>query len=118
VRRISVGEGRHKVTLQLEETPAGLIGYLYGGDLSHVGGVVLANPRPSLTGQGASCDTWTLHLPGHLDHIAAEPVAKKLCTALQVPVSLTAGIHLDGATAHDIAVLTRNCEEVATLALG
>ena len=111
------GEGRHQVALRIEETQQGLIGYLYGGDLPHVGAVVLANPRPSLSGEGQSCDVWSLHLPGHLDHFVAEPVAKKLCTTFQIPVSLTSGIHLDNATQQEIEAITLSCDELASQAL-
>jgi len=117
MQEFTAGDGRYQVTLKLEETGKGLVGFLYGGDLPHVGGVVLANPRESLTGEGQSCDVWTLHLPGHLDHVVAESMAKKLCTAFQVPLSLTAGIHLDDATPEELDILTKNCEALTTQAL-
>lgn len=107
------GVGRHKVTLVMWNTAAGWIGSLTGGDLPHVGGVVLAAPRKSLTGEGMSADVWRIPVPGHLDDEAAAPIAKRICGALGVPVSLTCGIHIDRAAAADIALIRDNCDRAA-----
>ena len=117
MREFSIGDGRYRVTLELEETQNGLWACLIGGDLSHVGAVVLANPRMSLSGEGESCDLWTLHLPGHLDHLVAEPMARRLCTELQLPISLTSGIHLDNATQQEIKLVTDYCETLTEMIL-
>jgi hypothetical protein len=107
--QVSAGKGRQSVLLRLTLTAGGIAAQLFGGELFHVGGVVLAVPRPSLTGQGASCDVWSIPAPGHLDHEAAAPLAKRLCEYTGMNVSLTAGIHLDGASSEDIKALTANC---------
>ncbi|MCL1847843.1 MAG: hypothetical protein FWF91_07765 [Coriobacteriia bacterium] len=117
MNEFTVGDGRYQVTLKLEEIPGGLWAGLFGGDLSHVGAVVLANPRSSLSGEGESCDLWTLHLPGHLDHLVAEPMARRLCTELQIPISLTVGIHLDNATQQEIELMSDHCETLTEMLL-
>lgn len=108
---IGKGSGKHAVLLQMWDTAHGWAGSLTGGELPHVGGVVLAAPRPSLTGQGQSCDLWISTVPGHKDVDVAVPLARLFCARLGVPVSLTAGLHIDDATAEDIALLSRHCEE-------
>ena len=106
----SAGEGKYRIELKLWNTGQGWTGSLTGGDTPHVGGVVLAVPRASLTGQGLSCDIWAVPAPGHLDHEAAAPIAKQLCVRLEAAVALTAGIHIEQASARDIAQVRENCE--------
>ena len=87
--RIVKGQGRTQVRLEALDTGNGICLCLTGGEAPHVGGVVLAAPRPSLTGQGNSCDLWTATVPGHKDVYLAQKAAGKLCTELQVNVSAT-----------------------------
>jgi hypothetical protein len=108
---IRAGSGKHQVLLRLWDSGGGWTGSLTGGEAPHVGGVVLAVPRPSLAGRGRSCDLWNIPVPGHLDNEVAVPLAKRLCVESGLPVSLTSGIHVDSATDGDIALLAVNCEE-------
>ena len=71
---------------------------VYGGDTPHVGSVVMAVARPSLTGKGVSATSSVLNGVGHNDEevarVFAEAVAKsKACTAV-----CACGIHVDGIT--------------------
>ena len=71
---------------------------VYGGDTPHVGSVVMAIARPSLTGEGMGVTTSVLNKVGHKDEIIArafaEAVAKeKSCTAV-----CSCGIHIDAIT--------------------
>jgi len=112
---VSAGEGKYQVWLRLWDTSRGWYGSLTGGEEPHVGGVILAVPRLSLTGSGQSCDIWPITVPGHLDNDAVIPVAKQLCIKLGTTVSLTSGIHIEQAGAEDIARIRENC--AAALAL-
>jgi hypothetical protein len=112
VYELSKGTGRHQVLLRLWDTSAGWVGSLTGGEVPHVGGVVLAVPRASLSGQGRSCDMWLIPVPGHLDHEVAAPLVRRLCVQLNEPISLTAGIHVERATNEDITLIRENCEAV------
>ena len=114
VYTLSKGMGRHQVLLRLwsTSTSAGWVGSLTGGEVPHVGGMVLAVPRASLSGRGRSCDMWLIPVPGHLDHEVAAPLARRLCVQLDEPISLTAGIHVEGATNEDIDLIRKNCEAV------
>ncbi|MDR1138174.1 MAG: hypothetical protein LBK91_07605 [Synergistaceae bacterium] len=110
---IREGSGRHEVTCGCVLTENGLITHLLGGEKPHVGGVVLSSPRKSLTGRGIGCDSWVTPLPGHKDTIVGQKFAETLCVSLNLPVSLTAGIHIENATGDDIAEISLNCERLA-----
>ena len=101
----TVGEGRHRISLTLIDTGRGWIGSLVGGESPHVGGVVLAWPLDSQDADAPGCELRELHLPGHLDHQAALPMARQLCQRLHTAISITAGIHVEQADAEDIRVL-------------
>ena len=107
------GEGSFAVSLSVSDTGRGLACLLTGGDSPHIGSVVLAIPRASLSGEGASCDIYTIPVPGHLDYVVAQEVASALCKARQVPVSVSAGIHIDGASQADIARIEETCRQLA-----
>ena len=109
--RIVKGQGRTQVRLEALDTGNGICLCLTGGEAPHVGGVVLAAPRPSLTGQGNSCDLWTATVPGHKDVYLAQKAAGKLCTDLQVNVSATVGIHIDGAQEQELEIIGENAME-------
>lgn len=111
----TAGNGRTKVVLKLENTGRGWYGSLTGGESPHVGGVVLAIPRRSLTGEGSSADLYLTPVPGHKDLEAAAPLAKSLAGRLGTPVSLTAGIHVDDASGEIIGEILNNCSQVLAL---
>ena len=85
-----------------------------GGGRSHIGSVAIAQPRPSLRGDGSvscTCSVWTQ--PGHKDEAVARPVAERLCRVLNTVVVVTAGVHLPGADAARIEAVERLAEELA-----
>lgn len=102
------GQGRTQVQLEVIDTGNGISLCLTGGEAPHVGGIVLAVPRPSLTGHGNSCDFWTATVPGHKDVYLAQKAAGKLCVSLEVTVSVTAGIHIDGAKEWELKEIEAN----------
>lgn len=106
---VDVGEGKHKITLRMCNTKDGWVGYLSGGQLPHVGGVVLAVPKLSETARSNRCNAWVVPVPDHKDVEVALPLAIRICETLNEVVSLTAGIHIDNATNDDIRVLVSNC---------
>ncbi|MBQ5950554.1 MAG: hypothetical protein IJL66_00185 [Lachnospiraceae bacterium] len=106
------GEGRLRVRLEVIRHEEGLTAVLTGGEKTHVGAVVLALPRTSLKGEGASCDCAVVPVPGHKDDVVAKVTAQALCTALGEPVCVSAGIHIDHASAEEIRELSENCAQV------
>jgi hypothetical protein len=103
------GEGRYQITLTATLTGNGIIAQLLGGEKPHVGGVVLSVPRPSLTGEGVSCDTWILPVPGHKDVEAARLVAEMICRATQQTTVVAAGIHINKAKNRELEIILNNC---------
>ncbi len=110
------GTGKYEVRLEIIRHDEGLTAVLTGGEKTHVGAVVLALPRQSLTGEGSSCDLYVLPVPGHKDDVVARPAAEALCTALNEPVCVSAGIHMDNASGEDIAAFKAACDEAVAKA--
>lgn len=109
------GEGVCRVCLLVTATDGhGLVCLLTGGTLPHVGGQALASPGAMVDGRRlSSCDLWTSTVPGHKDAEVAAAVARKLCLATGEPVSVTAGIHVDNASAGQLQALRLACELAA-----
>jgi len=95
----------------------GWCGLLTGGEEPHIGGLVMAVPRPSLTGEGMSCDVWINPVPGHKDTEVAVPLAKALCLHFNAVVTISAGIHVDAATVEDIRLISDNCRAAGEIFL-
>lgn len=111
------GQGRCQVSLTLQNTGNGINGLLIGGEKPHVGGVVLALPRPSLQGKGWSSDLFITPVPGHKDVEVARKVADLLAREFRCPVVVTAGIHSDGLNQEELSLIIRHCESLAQAGL-
>jgi hypothetical protein len=108
----SAGQGAHGVTLRMWDTSRGWTGSLTGGHSPHVGGVVLATPRPRSSGGGLTCDLYVIPVHGHKDTEGGAALAKRICVNLNVPIVLTCGIHMDHASKDDIGLILANCDKV------
>ena len=111
------GKGRCRITLTLTDTGHGIHGLLTGGEKPHVGGVVLAIPRPSLSGEGWSSDVYITPVPGHKDVDLAKTVAEILARELRMPVAITAGIHSDDLCLEELNQLICHCTTLTVSAL-
>lgn len=111
------GQGRCRISLILIDTGNGLHGLLTGGEKPHVGGVVLALPRPSLSGKGWSADLCITPVPGHKDVDVARTVADTLARSLQCPVVVTAGIHSDYLRPEELSEIINHCNTLTQTAL-
>lgn len=111
------GEGRCQISLILMDTGNGLNGLLTGGGKPHVGGVVLALPRPSLSGKGWSTDVYITPVPGHKDVDVARTIAEKLARELRCPVVVTAGIHSDHLCPEELREIICHCDTLTQTAL-
>ena len=49
---------------------------------------------------------------GHREDVLASDAARKICKAVQRPVCVIAGIHLDNITKEEIAEIMENCEKL------
>lgn len=99
------------------DTGNGLNGLLTGGEKPHVGGVVLAIPRPSLSGEGWRADVYITPVPGHKDVDVARTVADTLARELRCPVVLTAGIHSDHLSSEELSEIISHCDTLTQTAL-
>jgi len=108
-----LGEGKLEVTLTIFDTGKGIHGILTGGEEPHLGGVVLALPRPSL----AQSDLWSADLyitpvPGHKDVEVANTLAAILSKDLKQPIVISAGIHSDDLARDEINIIINYCEQL------
>lgn len=111
------GEGRCQISLILQDTGNGINALLTGGEKPHVGGVVLALPRPSLRGDGWSADVYITPVPGHKDVEVARTVAESLARELRCSVVVTAGIHSDNLCPEELSQMIGHCETLTQAAL-
>ncbi|HEY8909331.1 MAG TPA: hypothetical protein VIM51_03490 [Desulfosporosinus sp.] len=111
------GEGRCRISLILMDTGHGINGLLTGGGKPHVGGVVMALPRQSLSGTGWSSDVYIMPVPGHKDVEVAQTVADSLSRGLRCPVVVTAGIHSDNLCSEELSQIIRHCDTLTQTAL-
>ncbi|MDN5302141.1 MAG: hypothetical protein PWQ60_1655 [Thermoanaerobacteraceae bacterium] len=105
------GEGKFSLEAVVTVTQEGVNIYLGGGERPHIGSVAVSQPRSSLKGDGGiSCTTSVLNLLGHKDDCLAVPMAEELCRRLKQTVVVTAGVHIDNATAEDIQRFKDYCK--------
>jgi hypothetical protein len=86
---------------------------LTGGTRPHLGSLVLASPRPSLSDPArTSATSSVLNRPGHLDERPGRALAERLAAALGCHVALACGIHYDDLDAPAIARVEALCAEL------
>lgn len=69
---------------------------LSGGEKPHIGCVVQAVPRPSLSGDGTiSVTSSVMNLTGHKDEFLCRQLAEKRCRETGKVVVCTGGVHMD-----------------------
>ncbi len=82
-----------------------------GGGESHIGTLILAEPRPSLTGDGSmSATSSVLNRIGHLDEGPLRKNAEMLAARLNQPVVVTGGIHLETIEKDTINEVFNDCK--------
>ena len=113
---LTLTASRGRVTLRLTCVALGrdLSVTLTGGDREHIGAVALGQPRPSLgEGGGVSATTSVLALLGHKEDDLARSLATELASRLDAVVCLACGIHLDGITREELALVDDLARELA-----
>lgn len=81
-----------------------------GGEKGHIGAVALAEPRDSLRdAQKISASASVLCCSGHKEDLLARETALMLAARFNCRVTVTAGLHVDNASAEDIAALEESC---------
>ncbi len=115
--RFSFEHALGTVAVSIEHLGACMVVCVSGGDEPHIGSVVLAEARASLTGEGTSATSSVLNRLGHKDEFVARTVAETLATALNTTVCCICGIHKDNATPEDIQASATLGQEVASILL-
>ncbi len=109
------GMGRTAVIARVKNTGRGILVLLVGGTSPHIGGVVLALPRPSLEKEGLySSDCFIIPIPGHKDHIPAKGMAQRLAKELRTPCVVSAGIHSDDMSRQEIDTVLKNVKRLTS----
>lgn len=84
-----------------------------GGGRPHIGCVVQAVPRLSLTGDGSGSATASvLNLTGHKDEYLCRKLAEKICSTLGTTTVCTGGFHIDGMSKGQIKEVIEVTEEI------
>jgi len=105
--KLTQGRGRHAVTVEVTRLDEGLTLFVTGGT-SHIGSVVLAEPHPSHSKSYNSCTSQVFNRLTHREEGIGRDFAETICKRKNVPVLCVCGIHLDGASAEDIAKIVTN----------
>jgi hypothetical protein len=109
---ISVGKEKYKVWLKDEKLDRGIVITVGGGEFSHIGSIVLSEPRKSRIGKGFSCTSQVINIRDHKEEKIARMFAEKICLKKNVPVLCVCGIHIHDATKKDIRILVNNAEKL------
>lgn len=87
---------------------------LEGGTRPHIGCVVQAVPRPSLTGDGSSSATASvLNLTGHKDEYICRKLAEQVCSRLGIVTVCTGGFHINEMRKEQIKEVMEVAEQMA-----
>ena len=100
---ITSGRGKYKVWLQRHEIGDDIVFFLGGGERSHIGGIVIAEPGK----KGKA-----IRLSGHYDDIVLQPIAEAGCKKYKKKVVAVGGVHVDNATTQEIDLLVENCRKL------
>ena len=98
------------ITIEICEKAIGedLVLTLSGGEKPHIGCVVQAVPRPSLSGDG------TISVTGHKDEFLCRRLAENRCRETGKVVVCTGGVHMDHITGEQIEELLKNIDRMMT----
>lgn len=97
------------LSLCCEVTPMGKDYALsvYGGERPHIGSVVMAIARPSLTGESLSATSSVLNSVGHKDEVIARLFAEAVAKAKNCTAVCTCGIHVDNISSEQMEAVLR-----------
>ncbi len=113
--KLVLGTEPVRVELQAEWVGPDLVVSIGGGTRAHVGAVAVAQPRPSLKGDGkVSATASVIALVGHKEDELARWAALHLASQLNTTVVVTAGLHIDDADPDQIQHMDAYARELVT----
>ena len=80
---------------------------VYGGERPHIGSVVMAIARPSLTGEGVGVTSSVLNRMGHKDEVIARLFAEAVAKEANCTAVCTCGIHVDDISPEQMEAVLR-----------
>ncbi len=102
------------LSVELKAVGEDLLILFRGGDLPHIGCVVLAQPRCSLKKNGArSATSSVLNVMGHKDEQIARVLAEKAAAKYGKVTVCAGGFHKDGMTGPELETVMRAAKELA-----
>jgi len=112
---IHTDEGEYDLSAHARMIGDDLLVAIWGGEKPHIGAVAAAESRPSTKDPDQTSATVSVFCYlMHKEDDIAKAAAKKLSTALDTKVVVTAGIHWDNLSADGIQRVNRNCEILVT----
>ncbi len=110
----AAGTGRHRLEAAGLCVGDGVAILVWGGTQPHIGSVVIAQPRPSLTSKlKRSATSSVVNCLGHKDEAVARGIAEQTAARYEKTVVVTAGIHIDRMTRKDLAAIMANARRLA-----
>jgi gallate decarboxylase subunit D len=97
------GRGKYKVWLQRYDIGDDLLYVLGGGERSHIGSVVIAEPEKKIQ---------MIRSTGHYDDVVLKPIAEAACKKYKTKVVAVGGVHVENATKDEINLLVENCKKL------
>lgn len=85
---------------------------VYGGERPHIGSVVMAVARPSLTGEGISATSSVLNGIGHKDETVARAFAEAVAIRKECTAVCACGIHFDNITREQIEIVQETAQRL------
>ena len=112
-RQITRRSGRIQISVTAREIGDDFL-ILVSGGREHIGSVVLAEPRQSLSGDGSvSCTSSVMNAIGHKDEMICRYLAETSAAALSRRTVCTGGVHYDGITEAEIDGIRKAACEIA-----
>ncbi len=108
MKRFSVetSKGRFKTCGFVQQVGQDILVSIWGGTQPHIGAVGIAVPRPSLKNPDEwSATSSNFTFPGHKEDALVKRISERLATQLKKNVVVTAGIHWDSLTLHEIKTI-------------
>ena len=103
---LKTSKGRFKTCGYVQEVGQDILVSIWGGTQPHIGAVGIAVPRPSLKNSSKwSATSSNFTFPGHKEDTLVKKISERLATRLKRNVVVTAGIHWDSLTRHEIKTI-------------
>lgn len=85
---------------------------VWGGEQPHIGSTVIAQARPSLTGEGISVTSSVWNAIGHKDEVVARKCAEAMAIHGNCTAVCSCGIHMDCVTSEQLVKIQDCCDRM------